>query len=175
MRGDCPQESELNGITNVELVHAAVAAIPGEVSFAEGCHIGRSEMGQDTQIVKAVTVDDLAKKFGIPDVLFIDVEGYECQVLHGAQETLKNRPDLFIEVHVGVGLESFGGSASELLGLIPTGSNLYIAAPHDGQFVPLALSMELIQKRFFLVALEHARSTSLGAGASYAQIAHTAT
>jgi FkbM family methyltransferase len=95
----------LNDITNVELVQAAVAAITGEVSFAEGSHIARGERGQDTQMVNAVTVDDLRKEFGIPDVLFIDVEGYECQVLHGAQETLRNRPDLFVEIHVGVGLE----------------------------------------------------------------------
>jgi len=77
----------LNGITNVTLVHAAVAATSGEINFAEGCHVGRDERGLNTQMVKAVTVNDLSKEFGIPDVLFIDVEGFECQVLHGARET----------------------------------------------------------------------------------------
>ena len=41
--------------------------------------------------VQAITIDGLAKKFGSPDVLFLDIEGYEIAARRGAQETLKIR------------------------------------------------------------------------------------
>jgi FkbM family methyltransferase len=143
-----------NKVTNVQLVNAAVAAAPGMAEFSELLHVDDGEPGLHARAIKAVTVDTLAEEFGIPDVLFIDVEGYECQVLHGAAKTLQSRPDLFIEVHVGKGLETFGGSVSEVLKLLPAGSDVYVAEPHDdhGQFVPLAASGTLMQERFFLVA-----------------------
>ena len=143
-----------NNITNVQLVNAAVAATPGIVEFSGFLHVDNGEPGLDKRAIKAVTVDNLAQEFGTPDVLFIDVEGYECQVLHGATETLKSNPDLFVEVHVGKGLETFGGSVSELLKLLPAGSDVYVAEPKDehGQFVPLTASGAVTDERFFLVA-----------------------
>jgi hypothetical protein len=42
----------------------------------------------------------------VPDILFIDVEGFEVHALKGATHTLQGRPDCFIEVHVGCGLRN---------------------------------------------------------------------
>lgn len=68
--------------------------------------------------VPSVTVDTLAKLYGMPDVVYVDVEGFELAVLNGATEALEGRPDLMIEVHVGCGLEEAGGSANELISLL---------------------------------------------------------
>jgi hypothetical protein len=69
--------------------------------------------------VPAVTIDGLTERYGRPGLLFLDVEGYQCQALRGAKATLDLRPDVFVEVHVGYGLEDFGGSVDELLGFFP--------------------------------------------------------
>ena len=60
----------------------------------------------------------------MPDVLYIDVEGFECEVLKGATTTLQySKPDCYVEVHLQTGLERFGGSLQELLSFFP--SNQY--------------------------------------------------
>jgi len=46
----------------------------------------------------------------VPNVLFIDIEGYEIPALLGATETFCTTPDSFVEVHAGVGLERFRGT-----------------------------------------------------------------
>jgi hypothetical protein len=69
--------------------------------------------------VLGVTIDELAACHGRPDVLFIDVEGYECHALRGARNTLASHPDCFVEVHSGEGLEKYGGSESEVASFFP--------------------------------------------------------
>ena len=101
--------------------------------------------------VKAVSVDDLPAQFGPPDVLFIDVEGFECEVLCGASQTLQGRPDLFVEVHVGVGLEKFDRTVEDVLRLIPPGYGIRMAPP-DGEFRPFVEGDDVTKHRFFLIA-----------------------
>jgi hypothetical protein len=109
--------------------------------------------------VKSWSVDDLASQFGVPDVLFIDVEGFECEVLQGAQKTLASRPACFIEVHVGAGLEKFGGTAERVLRLLPAGYQRFVAQP-DTPFVPLTENSPVLLNRFFLVAIPSERAQS---------------
>jgi hypothetical protein len=66
--------------------------------------------------VSCLSVDDLSAHYGIPDVLYIDVEGFEAKVLEGAAQTLLgHRPDCFVEVHVGCGVEAYGSSAESVV------------------------------------------------------------
>jgi FkbM family methyltransferase len=111
----------LNKVRNVKAVHAAVAEQPGWISFGRGNNgqVDSGGMHADSQQVPAVTIDGLTQRYGRPAMLFLDIEGYECQALRGAKATLDRRPDVFIEVHVGYGLEDFGGSVDELLGFFP--------------------------------------------------------
>lgn len=142
----------LNRVQNVTLIEAAAASESGALSFTpDSDAVDRAEPGAGKTTVKAVSVDDLAAQFGTPDVLFIDVEGYECEVLRGATRTLERGPDLFVEVHVGVGLEAFGYSAADVFNSIPARYELF-AAPPDGEFRPLAKANEVMKQRFFLVA-----------------------
>jgi hypothetical protein len=101
-------------------------------------------------------VDGLAERFGTPDVLYLDVEGYEQHVLAGARRTLESqRPDCFVEVHVGAGLETFGGTVAGVLAHFrPEEYELFVRgeAPTD-EFRPLTSDVLARQSRFFLVAL----------------------
>ena len=51
-------------------------------------------------------------KYGVPDVVFIDVEGFEHEALMGASETLRAGPDWFVEVHHPQELARYGTASS---------------------------------------------------------------
>jgi FkbM family methyltransferase len=148
------QNCKLNGIENCRVLHGAGAAKSGSITFNRGTNgqvdDGSGEWGQIQ--VDAYSVDDLAKQFGVPDVLFIDVEGFECELLRGAQNTLKRMPDCFVEVHVNAGLEKFGGSVSELLSLFPPGYDFFASVP-DGPFSRFDKSSQITRDRFFMLAI----------------------
>jgi hypothetical protein len=57
----------------------------------------------------------------VPDIIKIDVEGFEWEVLKGARPTLReHRPVLQIEVH-GDQLFRYGSTANELWSLVDAG------------------------------------------------------
>ena len=97
------RNAALNGADNVTVVHAAASDADGSLNFAVGLN---GSVDSDTRVgnvvVASVTVDSLAARHGAPDVVFIDVEGYEGRVLDGAQKVLASRSAAFVvEVHVG--------------------------------------------------------------------------
>jgi hypothetical protein len=127
------------------------------VTFNEGLNgqVDDGRGGWGKVELPARTIDDLAQDFGPPDILFIDVEGFECHALRGAKQTIGSRPDCFVEVHVGAGLETFGGSVDEVLSFFPHDSyDLFLAAQdvNDGQFEAFRPDSALLKDRFFLVA-----------------------
>jgi FkbM family methyltransferase len=147
----------LNDIAQLKVVHGAAAKDPGTIDFGKGLNgaVVGNERDWGLQRVRAYSVDELARQFGRPDVLFIDVEGFECEVLKGARETLRERPDVFIEVHSGCGLERLGGSREEILDMFPSDHYmLFSADPASPEFLPVKDANTLLEKRFFLVALK---------------------
>jgi len=146
----------LNGALQIRVVHAAGSNAPGTVRFGRGTNgrVDPHNMFEDTAEVRTVTIDELAAEHGRPDVLFIDVEGFECKVLEGGQKTIAaSSPDIFIEVHKNCGLEELGGSVDALLKLLPAGYSLHCCdererepRPFKGRGDPIAAD------RFFLLA-----------------------
>jgi FkbM family methyltransferase len=146
----------LNEAGNVTAIHAAVSDTLDSIEFNWR---GNGQVDDGTGAwgkisVSSVTVDELTRRFGVPDVLFVDVEGFESNVLRGAIDTLsRHRPDCFIEMHVGCGLEKFGGSvksiADSLQGL---GYHLWMSGPGLNAFVPFSEESPLVEARFFLIA-----------------------
>jgi FkbM family methyltransferase len=147
----------LNDVMNVTVEHTAISDKDGEVYVpAEfNAHISRTA-GAGLRSVPAVTIDTLAARHGAPDIVFIDVEGYELRALAGAGHVIARiRPRWFIEVHVGVGLEDAGGSAGEVLATLADAGYRMFGAPVDGSnpFRPIAVDDPLTQDHFFLVAV----------------------
>jgi len=56
---------------------------------------------RDTVQVEVIRLDDLAFRMSLPmpDLVKIDVEGFETEVLMGMRGVLASRPRLFIEIH----------------------------------------------------------------------------
>ena len=146
---------DLNGARNVAVVEAAVADRAGTLGFNLGIN-GQADDGRGgwgRVEVSATTVDELTDQFGPPGVLFLDVEGYECHALRGAARTLATRPDCCVEVHAGIGLERFGGSAAEVLGYFPDDAyERWVAPEAEPVFRRLSAGECPPEGRFFLVA-----------------------
>lgn len=95
---------QLNGVTNVTLIEAAVSDVDGKIFFTEGQNntfTGRiSESGDVT--VPAVSLDELFAegKLPLPDYIKIDIEGAEMRALSGAKNVLEaGRPAIFLSTH----------------------------------------------------------------------------
>jgi FkbM family methyltransferase len=154
----------LNAITNIEVLHAAATATEEPVRFAEGLN-GRVVDGDSavSSRVPGVTVDGLARRYGKPDVVFIDVEGHELEVLHGAARCLAAaETDFFVEVHIGHGLEKRGASVADILESFPDRRFRRFVSPASDQldhykFVPLDVTRPP-RDRAFLVALANGRN-----------------
>lgn len=150
---------QLNGASQLTVVQGAISDKPGELEFCADFN-GTAVIGNARNKIKvpAFTVDDLSKKYGYPDVLFFDIEGFEVRALQGAANTLLRKPDCFIEVHVGVGLEDAGGSVAKLVSFFPTKDyELLMLDPEINdawQLAPFDENSELVKRRFYLLATE---------------------
>ncbi len=106
----------LNRLGNVEVHGWALGAGPGtaELVIPDPRRVRASatlqpeliEIFGDAEVRRATVrvgrLDDVIDAFGLPkpDLIKVDVEGFECEVVEGAANTLKSaRPQLFIEVH----------------------------------------------------------------------------
>jgi len=151
------RNAERNGVANLTVLHSAVAEREGSVTFNVVSNSQRMKHGTSLGgmvSVPAVTLDSLAAQHGRPNVVFIDIEGCEYLALTGATATLAARPDLFIEVHVGCGLERLGGSLAALTALLPpTAYRLLMANDVQREYRPFDPGDRMVQDRFFLVAI----------------------
>jgi FkbM family methyltransferase len=159
------RNGELNGCENLDCLHAAVARASGEIMFGHNGTVddGAGRWGHIP--VPAWSIDDLAERYGMPDVVFIDIEGFEHQALLGATRTLTRRPDWFVEVH-SAELGTYAPSSAQdvidcfdpdiydlragvdRLGLVP-GNGVVSRTT----FRPLAeCEASLLAQRFFLIA-----------------------
>lgn len=150
----------LNRVSNIDVLHAAVSEVAGFVQFAEGLngHVDSASRRAGRIRIPAVTIDQLAARYGDPDVIFLDVEGYEARALSGAKTTLgRAHSDVFIEVHIGCGLEAAHGSWQDLIApLRANGYDLYLAVgdlSSEYRFEPIDPTVVLPQRRSYLIGL----------------------
>ena len=66
---------------------------PGTASLDSGI-----ALGGENEMIELRTLDD-EQGLRPPDLVKIDVEGFELEVLKGAGRTLERKPDLFLEMH----------------------------------------------------------------------------
>lgn len=112
-----------NPEARVTPVRAALGAAPGTLVMRYSWHhleASPEAAGEpDAVEIPVRTLDDLREELGFhPDLVKIDVEGYEIAVLRGASRTLReDRPVLFLEVHPER-IVHLGGSMAEIAALL---------------------------------------------------------
>jgi FkbM family methyltransferase len=117
------QHARMSGIRNITLLRTAVSDRSGEVAMvARGPHMetvaaGASQSDLELAVrFQVTTVDRLCDEINLhPDLLKIDVEGYELNVLRGSERVLReDAPTIFLELHPRE-LAKFGQTPAELL------------------------------------------------------------
>ncbi len=93
----------LNRMRNIVLLNVALSDTRGEVSLYLSEYSGRHTIKRpikhvSVQRVRTLTLDDIVRTYGCPDIIKIDVEGAEVDVLKGGIECLdKCSPAILIE------------------------------------------------------------------------------
>jgi FkbM family methyltransferase len=90
----------LNGIVNTRVLACALGDEIGTIQIPapdpSRPALGTVSVGQGVERVRIVTIDSL--RLPRCDFIKVDVEGFECQVLRGARETVgRTRPLLYVE------------------------------------------------------------------------------
>jgi FkbM family methyltransferase len=90
-----------NRLANIDVVAAAVGETPGIVRISEGGESSEGRIGDVGLEVEMVTLDSLLERgTAKPDLVKIDVEGYENEVIAGAEHLLRDvGPTLIVELH----------------------------------------------------------------------------
>lgn len=107
----------LNGLTGrCDVLHrAASASTVGELAYSDCTNSWvSSSLTEKGGTAQQTTVDQLCSTYGDFDILMIDVEGFEEEVLKGAEGLLRRKkPKLALEVHSD-GLSGYGSSLASL-------------------------------------------------------------
>lgn len=92
------QNLALNAATDVVVVPLAVAAEARDVRFGQaGMH---GHLGEGELVVHAVPLDALARQYGVPQLVLMDIQGAEADALDGAEWLLHDvRPTWLVELH----------------------------------------------------------------------------
>ncbi len=147
---------------DVRALQTAAGAAPATIAMRLDWHhleaCGEDEIGEPGVLAIPVRpLDEICAEQGFaPDVMKVDVEGYEVATLCGAERLLaEERPDLFLEAHP-LHLERLGSSMAELFGLMV--DRCYEVFDHRGRPVrATAFSRLRAVTRFRCVPVERAR------------------
>jgi FkbM family methyltransferase len=132
-----------NQLTNISAIRAAAGNCSGTLAFTtNGLNRGDNRISAkalhntDTQQVPAVILDEIISHQRL-DLLKVDVQGFEIEVLLGAQKTLSANPALTIVFEFWpYGIRQAGHQPIELWDLL-RGAGFWIAAlAHDGRLDP---------------------------------------
>jgi FkbM family methyltransferase len=129
-----------NHLQNVSTIQAAASNRSGTLAFTtNGLNRGDNRVdakafqGTDTKWVRAVILDEIISHQRL-DLLKVDVQGFEIEVLLGAQKTLQANPAVTIVFEFWpYGLRQAGHRPNELWDLLQEAGFSIAALAHDGR------------------------------------------
>lgn len=105
----------LNGLKNVVIQRKAVGATEGKTVIAKESNsnvLRFPSRGTEVDLIHLDAYSDLR-----PNLLKLDVQGFEAEVLKGAARILQTRPKIALELHTEI-LQDYDSSVEEILSLI---------------------------------------------------------
>ena len=133
------QNLSLNSHLNIDNVHPIHAGISDLTVFKKQMYY-RGMRLSDTQMTdfKETTIDVLsldhlfAERQLLPDLIKIDVEGFEAAVLKGAQQLIaREAPTLLMELHADDRLQAHGATRKSITqGLLDSGYHVFAIEEH---------------------------------------------
>lgn len=148
------ENKKINHLEQLEILHGAVAKVAGTVEFSDDLNgtIKNNLTTSQSRSVRAFSIDDLIQKYFLPDLIVLDIEGYEALALEGAAQALSHKIDWYIEVHEPELLNSFGRTVDDVLKPFLNGPYQVFVGSETAPFVPFTASSALLQDRFFMIA-----------------------
>ena len=107
-------EKNTIGFSNVSILNIGIGAIKSKMNFFQGndeigatSRISNNTLDKNSEIISVETLNNIVHEHIFPNVIKIDVEGYELEVLKGANKILSSRDlrIIGIEIHAAI-LES---------------------------------------------------------------------
>ena len=130
-----------NRVTNVDVLHALVSSAVGKERAAASSDASRTPDGGQSiasDVVNSVTIDEISHRVGLPDVVYMDVDGFEIEALKGAKDTLARLCTWFIELHGDELLSQYGARNRDVLQFFPSSDYVaFVCAAEGREFHPL--------------------------------------
>jgi FkbM family methyltransferase len=105
---------DLNDCTNVIVIGKVVGSSDGVVKIKNQSNSAVRSDRSTGLAVQCISVDQFCSEALIrPDIIKIDVEGFEIDVLKGARDVLAQHPGIFIEIHSEI-LSRYGQTVSNV-------------------------------------------------------------
>jgi FkbM family methyltransferase len=146
----------LNGKSQVELLHALVGDKEGVETISSTLNVVHSTdrgEGFGGSQVRAVTIDGLVKQYGRPDLIFMDIEGFEFVALQSKPTALQLGVSWVIELHGDDMLEPHGGSNQAFAQLfLETGYTIQLI-DSGGRITTLQTIQDLPPSRCHILAI----------------------
>ena len=154
----CLINYNLNDLNKIIAVNNAISDLNSTLYF-ENTSNGyvKHGMSQNLVEVKSLRIEDFINNYGIPDIVFMDIEGFEQKALDGIV-TFKSilKTVFFIEVHMNCGLEENGGNLNSIFSFFTSNNShdLFYLKEGDSEILKLSLdNLILMNDRFYLIAL----------------------
>jgi len=145
-----------NGVTNVTYEHAMVGEANSVMEITPELNARAVMPGERiyrAEPVAVVTVDAVMHRHGRPDLVFMDIEGYEIRALAAATETLAARPWWSVEVHGDEMIGVYGGTNRDVARLfLDRGYALHVSRD-ETRFEPLGGLAAFPTERCHLIAV----------------------
>jgi FkbM family methyltransferase len=144
-----------NHAKNIIPLHRAAGDAPGFIEFDESMNgeVSAEKMPALSSKVQVSTIDGLSEEFGTPDLVLIDVEGYEYPVLKGATRTVSLKKTVFvIEIHHEHQRVRYGSDLKKIKDIFPSTSKFLVGYTETGK-IQVLVGDDWLKKtdKFFLI------------------------